>query len=106
MRHFTTKGHAVKYELLISKDLLDLYKAQDDAKEIVPCTNYPDMFFPTYEDGSRGIAEARSMCSSCPIVAQCAEYGIKNEPDHGIWGGLTVKERDQIRAYRNKQKVA
>lgn len=93
----------MKYELLISKDLLDLYKAQDRAKEIVPCTNYPDLFFPTYENGSVEIAEARSMCAGCPIVAQCLEYGIKNEPDFGIWGGLTVKERDRIRAYRNKQ---
>jgi WhiB family redox-sensing transcriptional regulator len=106
MRHFTTKGHAVKYELLISKDLLDLYKAQDDAEEIVPCTNFPDLFFPTTEDGSVNLKTARDMCAICPIVAQCAEYGIKNEPEFGIWGGLTVKERDQIRAYRNKQKVA
>lgn len=95
------------YELLISKDLLDLYKAQDEADEVVPCTNYPDLFFPTYEDGSRGIAEARGFCASCPIVSQCAEYGIKNEPDFGIWGGLTVKERDAIRAARNRmQKTA
>jgi WhiB family redox-sensing transcriptional regulator len=106
MRHFTTKGHAVKYELLISKDLLDLYKAQDEAKEIVPCTNYPDLFFPVNEDGASHYKAARDFCASCPIVAQCAEYGIKNEPDFGIWGGLSVKERDQIRAYRNKQKVA
>lgn len=91
------------YELLISKDLLDLYKAQDDAKEIVPCTNFPDLFFPTTEDGSVLLGQARNLCSTCPIVAQCAEYGIKNEPDFGVWGGLTVKERDEIRAFRNRK---
>jgi len=97
----------VAYELLISKDLLDLYKAQDEADEVVPCTNFPDLFFPANEDGSNMIKQARGFCASCPIVAQCAEYGIKNEPDFGIWGGLTVKERDQIRAARNKmQKTA
>jgi len=94
------------FDFVINEDLQALYKAQDAATEIVPCTNDPEVYFPTPGDGNSLLAAARKGCASCPILNQCAEYALKHEPDHGIWGGLTVKERDQIRAYRNKQKVA
>lgn len=35
---------------------------------------------------------AKSLCFQCPHNADCAEWGIKNEA-HGLWGGLTPKER-------------
>lgn len=49
----------------------------------------PDIFFP--EDGV-DYAEAREVCSGCPLVAICLEYAMANEND-GFWGGTTPEER-------------
>lgn len=88
------------FDFGLTPELEALYKAQDKAQEIVPCTNDPDLFFPELAAGRYQLAAARAACSGCPIVAQCAEYGIAHEPLHGFWGGLTVVERRQIRRAR------
>lgn len=65
------------------------------------CTNDPDGFFPHNET----IPDANTIiraCKECPIRLQCGEYGIFWEPNHGIWGGLTVKER---RVMRKKMQI-
>lgn len=40
------------------------------------------------------------ICNRCRHKTECAEWGIKKEL-HGIWGGLTPKERSIIRDRRN-----
>ena len=34
----------------------------------------------------------------------CADYALKNEIEHGVWGGLTERDRKAIRKNRAKQK--
>lgn len=91
-------------DLSIHKDLAALYKAQNEAATIAPCTNDPDLFFPDRLDGGspREWQMMRKACAGCPVVAQCAEYAIEHEPDFGFWGGLSVAERRQIRRLRQK----
>lgn len=81
------------FDFGVNEDLQALYKAQDEAEEIVPCTNDPDLFFP--DQGGHGVqwTVVKKLCGGCPIVAQCAEYGIKHEPYFGVWGGLSIYER-------------
>lgn len=76
-----------------TRDWEELHRAIDAAPEIVPCTNDPDSWFP--EAGGETSA-VKKLCKSCPVVEQCAEYGIKWEY-HGIWGGLTGNERIEAR---------
>ncbi len=42
---------------------------------------------------------AKNICNRCPHRRECAEWGIKNEA-HGIWGGLTIRDRQRIRRER------
>jgi hypothetical protein len=85
----------------VNPELVALWRAQDEADEIVGCTNYPDLFYPDV----RGVGMAsntqmaRDLCAACPIVAMCAAYGINHE-EHGIWGGLTEDDRKSIRRLR------
>lgn len=76
---------------------------ETDTMEIAetPCSNYPDAFFPEVGQGgdSQATQFARSACASCPIVASCADYGIKYER-YGFWGGLSPRERSEIRRLR------
>ena len=42
---------------------------------------------------------AKQICYQCPERIECAEWGINNEA-HGLWGGLTPKERGYLRQKR------
>jgi WhiB family redox-sensing transcriptional regulator len=62
-----------------------------------------DLFFhPDRERGpARAAREARAknVCRSCPVLAQCRAHALTVHEPYGIWGGLTVGERnEQIRA--------
>ena len=47
---------------------------------------------------------ARIFCQHCPVLAECAEWGIANE-EHGIWGGLTEAQRRVIRRERGGRRA-
>jgi len=61
-----------------------------------------DFWFPesTLEGGSTADSfYAKSICNRCPHKRECAEWGIYKET-HGIWGGLTNRDRLAIRRQR------
>ena len=61
-----------------------------------------DFWFPERDIGTSNTAEmviAKSICRTCPHRTECAEWGINKEL-HGIWGGLTPRDRSSIRRTR------
>jgi WhiB family redox-sensing transcriptional regulator len=58
----------------------------------------PELFFPLSESGEalEQIAEAKAICTGCPVRRQCLEFALRTRP-HGIWGGLTERERHHAR---------
>lgn len=58
-----------------------------------------DLFFP-----DRGVAteDVRAICAGCPVRWDCLEHALAHREDHGIWGGLTVPERQRIREGRTR----
>ncbi|MFM8798718.1 MAG: WhiB family transcriptional regulator [Fluviibacter sp.] len=64
----------------------------------------PELFFPSRdEDGYMGEYNplvAKSICAGCPVRVQCLEYAIGNNEQFGIWGGLSYKERLELRRRR------
>lgn len=44
-------------------------------------------------DRRRREARAKEICSECPVQADCLDYAFQIREQHGIWGGLTEKER-------------
>jgi WhiB family redox-sensing transcriptional regulator len=53
-----------------------------------------DFFFP--EPGS-SVREAKRICGLCPIRSACLDYALDNDERFGVWGGLSEKERLEIR---------
>ncbi|GGS71955.1 transcriptional regulator WhiB [Streptomyces pseudogriseolus] len=53
-----------------------------------------DFFFP--EPGS-SVREAKRICGLCPIRAACLEYALTHDMRFGVWGGLSEKERHELR---------
>ena len=54
-----------------------------------------DVFFP--ERGETA-DHARQVCTACPVREPCLEYALSNRITHGIWGGLTERERRPLRS--------
>lgn len=51
-------------------------------------------FFP---ETSADLARARDICGGCPVRTECLHYSEQNPSPHGVWGGLTERERRGIR---------
>lgn len=54
----------------------------------------PELFYP-----SRGesVAQARKVCSGCPVRAECLTYAMNLHETHGMWGGMSERDRRRIR---------
>jgi len=53
------------------------------------------LFFP---EGGESAGPARQVCAACPVRQPCLDYAITNRITHGIWGGLTERERRALRS--------
>lgn len=53
-----------------------------------------DFFFP--EPGS-SVREAKRICGMCEMRSACLEYAMDNDERFGVWGGLSEKERLELR---------
>lgn len=60
----------------------------------------PDLWF---SPGALEHKEAKRICRSCPVRRECLAYALDTPIDHGVWGGLTERER---RSYRRRQEAA
>ena len=56
----------------------------------------PEAFFPEKGGSTR---DAKKICSSCEVRAQCLEYALQNDERFGIWGGLSERERRKLRKH-------
>jgi len=54
----------------------------------------PEAFFPEKGGSTR---DAKRICASCEVKAQCLEYALQNDERFGIWGGLSERERRKLR---------
>ncbi|HEY9499512.1 MAG TPA: WhiB family transcriptional regulator [Terrimesophilobacter sp.] len=56
----------------------------------------PEAFFPEKGGSTR---DAKKICASCEVRAQCLEYALQNDERFGIWGGLSERERRKLRKH-------
>lgn len=53
----------------------------------------PEAFFPEKGGGTK---DAKALCAQCDVREQCLKFSLENDEEHGIWGGLSTKERRKI----------
>ena len=64
---------------------------QDDAA----CAEHEaDLWF---VERGQSTADAKQVCSSCLVRDECLAYAIEHGERHGIWGGLSWRERNRLR---------
>jgi hypothetical protein len=65
-------------------------------RELAACRGSDlEVFFPGRGE-SAGLA--RQVCAECPVRQPCLDYAITNRIVHGIWGGLTERERRALQS--------
>lgn len=42
---------------------------------------------------------ARQICAACPVRQPCLDYALSHAITHGIWGGLTERDRRPLRVH-------
>ncbi|MDR0432516.1 MAG: WhiB family transcriptional regulator [Bifidobacteriaceae bacterium] len=57
----------------------------------------PEAFFPEKGGSTR---EAKRICESCEVRAECLEYALANDERFGIWGGYSERERRRLKQRR------
>lgn len=63
---------------------------------------HPSLFFPTGKGAELHQASklAKAVCRGCCVRLDCLEAALDRGEKFGIWGGLTPKERQDIRRLR------
>ena len=80
--------------------LLDLAGQDSDEAELtwqeraLCAQTDPEAFFPEKGGSTR---EAKKVCVSCDVRAECLEYALENDERFGIWGGLSERERRKLK---------
>ena len=54
----------------------------------------PEAFFPEKGGSTR---EAKKVCQTCDVRAECLEYALAHDERFGIWGGLSERERRRLK---------
>lgn len=55
----------------------------------------PDLWFPDKGGSTR---EAKQVCRGCPVIAECLAYALERDERHGVWGGLSERERRRLKS--------
>jgi WhiB family redox-sensing transcriptional regulator len=54
----------------------------------------PDAFFPEAGGSNR---DAKRICQRCPVQVQCLEDALLRNERHGVWGGMSERQRQKMR---------
>lgn len=58
-----------------------------------PCqTEDPALWFPETGPATR----AKRLCAGCPNRLPCLEFAVEHNIEHGIWAGLSPREREPL----------
>ena len=70
------------------------------------CANYdPELWFPPRDRNlymkiatqAKDICFGRNGYAPCPVRLECLKEAMANEEEHGIWGGLSHRERNALK---------
>jgi WhiB family redox-sensing transcriptional regulator len=75
--------------------MLSAVAVEQDWRALGACSKTdPDLWFAV---GAMEHKQAKRICRECPVQSQCLAYAMDAPVDHGIWGGLTERERRRFR---------
>ena len=57
----------------------------------------PNIFFPEIGEN---VSVVKKICKACDVREECLKFSLDNDERFGIWGGLSEKNRRQLRAQK------
>ncbi len=90
-----------------SKLYAELMLSIRNNEEPTPCYERYWLYFPEGDERliRSATKEAKEVCKTCPVIQKCLDYAISaNEPE-GVWGGLTVRERESLIAAKKQSRL-
>jgi WhiB family redox-sensing transcriptional regulator len=64
--------------------------------DAVCATTDPEAFYPEKGGSTR---EAKAICRSCTVQAECLDWALDRDERFGIWGGLSERERRRLKGH-------
>jgi WhiB family redox-sensing transcriptional regulator len=61
----------------------------------------PLVFYPPSEDDTMA-EQAKTICGMCAVRQPCLEFALTTREKHGVWGGLTERERRRVLRQRRR----
>ena len=77
-----------------ASELLDLLKGPGWRSDAL-CREYPDLHW--FGETHRSVKATKAICQACLVRSDCLAYAQADPSLQGIWGGLTVRERADLR---------
>ncbi|MGJ7414662.1 WhiB family transcriptional regulator [Streptomyces cinereoruber] len=68
---------------------MDGHERESWSERAVCRTAVPDELF---ADGAAQ-KQAKALCSACPVRTECLAHALDRRIEHGVWGGMTDRER-------------
>lgn len=70
-------------------------------QQFAECANYAGRvdFFPARGESVR---DAKAVCAVCAVKAECLDFALRLKVAHGVWGGLSERERRSVRRDRHR----
>ena len=62
----------------------------------------PLVFYPPTDEDDSQAQEAKTICSMCAVRQPCLEFALTTREKHGVWGGLTERERRRVLRQRRR----
>ena len=67
---------------------------------LIPCrSGNPELWF---AEQAPQIAEAKTLCASCPIVAACLQGALDRQEPWGVWGGQVFVDGEIVAQKRGR----
>jgi WhiB family redox-sensing transcriptional regulator len=88
------------YEAGCSPDEVDIRDVVVDWQQDAACVHHREVdFFPARGESVR---DAKAVCACCPVRVQCLDFALRLKVAHGVWGGLSERERRSLRRERHR----
>ena len=62
----------------------------------------PLVFYPPSDEDDSLADEAKMICGMCAVRRPCLEFALTTREKHGVWGGLTERERRRVLRQRRR----
>jgi WhiB family transcriptional regulator, redox-sensing transcriptional regulator len=88
-------------DLALDVDLSAVSRLGTDWQDLAECAKPGGVvdFFPARGESVR---DAKEVCARCAVRSECLDFALRLKVAHGVWGGLSERERRTLRRSRHR----